>query len=519
MLAAAMAVAPPFAVAQTIDDDRVLARGVVIEPLGDTRLGVGDRVYAGELRLEGHVGGLAMVEETTVDRYLLGIREVPFSWPAEALRAQAVAARTYLAWTLDRGRSANGRRFGYDICATVACQVYAGLAAVGGPDGDRWRSAVESTRSEVLLFEGAPAQALYSSTSDGRTRDVEDVFVGSPAVPYLRSVDSPGESSPFVEWSFSVPYAVMNRLLGHAGLVSGELARISTERSGPGPWEVTIVGTDGASSIDTWSLRSRINRAAAELYPDRFPAFRPGSGRRYPQTIMSPGFTISTIFAAFDEYRYGVPRYRNPLEWAPRFEVQGGGWGHLVGMSQFGAEAMAAAGASYDDILAHYYGGLRPLNGSNVLPDRVRVGLATDLEEVVVVPDGPVRVVVDGRVVAEDQLGSWRVVSTDDRVLVTPPIGLGLPPSIGGWRLDFDASGRVAKVRVDSATAAEVRVLVVGDRGRRYDSGSTLAEAGVITIDVKALGFGGEQTVTITVEARSPFGSDRGRLRLLSRAE
>jgi hypothetical protein len=64
-----------------------------------------------------------------------------------------------------------------------------------------------------------------------------------------------------------------------------------------------------------------------------------------------------------------------------------------------------------------------------------------------------------------------------------------------------------------------VRVLVVGDRGRRYDSGSTLAEAGVITIDVKALGFGGEQTVTITVEARSPFGSDRGRLRLLSRAE
>ncbi len=510
---ALLATAPLPVHAQTVDDDSILGRQVVIEPLNRAHLSVDDRTYAGDLTLEGHVGGLAMIEETSLDSYLLGIREVPFSWPEEALKAQAVAARTYLAWTLARGRSANGHRFGYDICATAACQVYAGLSAVSGPDGDRWRTAVESTGSEILLFEGDPAQALYSSTSDGRTRDVEDVFVGAAPVPYLRSVDSPGEASPFVEWWFYVPYEVMEEMLRHGGLVAGELVGMSTERSERGPWQVKIVGTEGVTDIDTWSLRSRINRAAAELFPDRFPAFRPGSERRYPQTIMSPAYSISF------EYEYIGPHDGRPPELAPRFLVRGGGWGHLVGMSQFGAEAMATAGERYDDILAHFYGGLRPLDGDGVLPQRVRVGLATEVERVTIVPDGPVRVLIDGSVVAGAQLGAWTVESTEDRVIVTPPVGLGIPPSIGGWRIDFDLSGRMSRVRVDSATAAEVRVVVTSDGGRRYDSGVHLREAGVITIDLVGMRFVGERALTIVVEARSPLGMDVGRLRLIVPAE
>jgi stage II sporulation protein D len=508
-----VATAQPTAHAQSVDDDRILAREVVIQPYDGTHVLVDDRTYAGDLTLAGHVGGLSVVEETTLDSYLLGIREVPFSWPEEALKAQAVAARTYLAWTLQRGRSANGRRFGYDICATVACQVYAGLSAVSGPDGDRWRMAVESTDAEILLFEGDPAQALYSSTSDGRTRNVEDVFLGAAPAPYLRSVDSPGEASPFVEWSFFVPYDVMEQMLRHAGLVSGELVEVSTDRSGTGPWVVEIAGTDGIAEIDTWSLRSRINRAASDLFPERFPAYRPGSDRRYPQTIMSPAYSITS------QYEYVAPRDGNPPELAPRFLVRGGGWGHLVGMSQFGAEAMAAAGEAYDEILAHFYGGLRPLSGDGVLPDRVRVGLATEREAVTLVPDGPVRVLIDGAVVAETQLGTWEVASVEDRVIVTPPVGLGIPPSIGGWRIDFDSSGRVSHVRVDSATAAEIRLVVTSDRGRRYDSGVELREAGVITIDLESLGFLGERALVISVAAKSPLGEDLGRLRLISLAE
>ena len=206
-----------------LDDPSVLARRVVLEPQDGTRIEVDGRVYAGSLRVSAHLDGLALVEETTIDNYLLGIREVPFSWEREALEAQAVAARTYLAWTLQRGRSSNGRRYGYDICATVACQVYAGVGGVDGQDGARWKQAVAETDSQILVFEGRPAQALYSSTSNGRTRNVEDVFVGSAPLPYLRAVESDGESSPFVSWSFIVPESVMEAMLRDRGLLQGEL--------------------------------------------------------------------------------------------------------------------------------------------------------------------------------------------------------------------------------------------------------------------------------------------------------
>jgi stage II sporulation protein D len=141
--------------------------------------------------------GVTAIEALPPEEYLLGIREVPFAWPDEALKTQAVAARTYLAFTLAGGRTATGREHGYDICATTACQVYAGVAGLSSADGVRWRQAVAATASEILLYEGRPVQALYSSTAGDRTRESEDIFPGLD-VPYLAAVDSPGEDSPFV---------------------------------------------------------------------------------------------------------------------------------------------------------------------------------------------------------------------------------------------------------------------------------------------------------------------------------
>jgi peptidoglycan hydrolase-like amidase len=103
-----------------------LTSTVELVPAPGTILSYEGRFYTGRLRVSGHAGGLAVVETVTLDQYLLGIREVPFAWHKEALRAQVVAARTYLAWTLQGGRSINGRRYDYDICATTACQVYSG---------------------------------------------------------------------------------------------------------------------------------------------------------------------------------------------------------------------------------------------------------------------------------------------------------------------------------------------------------------------------------------------------------
>ncbi len=237
---------------------------------------------------------MTAIEALSPEEYLLGIREVPFAWPDEALKTQAVAARTYLAYNLAGGRTATAREHGYDICASTACQVYAGVAGLSSSDGLRWQQAVAATAGEILLYNGRPAQALYSSTAGRRTRESEDIFPGLD-VPYLAAVDSPGEDSPFVRWSFAVSRADMESLLDHAGLLSGPLesVRVETTGDGGGPWQVVVTSGGAEESVDTYRFRSLINAAARDLMPDKLPAHRP-DGRRYPQTVLSGTFTIRT---------------------------------------------------------------------------------------------------------------------------------------------------------------------------------------------------------------------------------
>ena len=458
------------------------------------------RSYGGPITITTGTSGLVVVEETDVDSYLLGIAEVPFSWPEEALRAQAIAARTYLAWTLDRGRSTNGRRYGYDICATDQCQVYRGLSGVSSPDGDRWRSAVTSTAGEILMADGAPLQALYSSTSGGRTRSVEDVF-GGRTNPHLRAVESPGESSPFTDWRFPIEFSEMEALVREAGHLRGNLITVRTRTTGDGegPWMVDVVGSEGTVSVATWQLRTDLNRAATSILPDRFPVARPDRpDRRYPQTIMSPTFVIREMLRHEPEL-FG-PRV------VPYFEVRGRGWGHLVGMSQYGAEAMASRGSSADDILAHYYGGLTPQPEPGVLPGTVRVGLATASEAVTLAPDGPVTVRIDGRTVADVTLGTWGLAWDDRAILVTPPVGLGLAPEIEDLHV-LDTRGAISLVTGRLVSTAEMRITA---RIRGRVAGQTdwaLTEPGFFLRAVR-VERPGRGPVRITVESRSPQGSD-----------
>ncbi|NNC75775.1 MAG: SpoIID/LytB domain-containing protein, partial [Acidimicrobiia bacterium] len=149
---------------------------VEIIPADGERVVFNGRTYGGALTIDAEAGGLVVTEVVGLDGYLAGIREVPFSWPEEALEAQAVAARTYLAWTLNRGRAGNGARYGFDICATTACQVYAGTGLVDKLSGEPWLDAVAATAGAILVFDGSPAQTLYSSSSGPRTRSVEDIW-------------------------------------------------------------------------------------------------------------------------------------------------------------------------------------------------------------------------------------------------------------------------------------------------------------------------------------------------------
>lgn len=470
---AVLALAAPLPV-QAEETSEVLAETVEIVPADGVVLGVGETRHRGTMIVSGHDDGLAVAERTTVDGYLEGIAEVPFGWYPETLAAQAVAARTYLAWTLGRGRSSNGKRYGYDICATVACQVYAGIDLVEGPQGERWRRAVESTRDQILIYRGRPAQALYSSTSGGRTRNVEDVFVGSVPVPYLRAVDSPNEDSPLGSWQFDVTGPEAAVWFGEAGLAVGEIVSVENIQppDGAGPWKVRIVSEGADTTTDTWGLRTALNGAAPVL-GDRLPDSGP-HGRRYPQTILSPNVTINQI-PGWQMTFVGPPIYR------PSYRIAGNGWGHNVGMSQYGAQAMAERGAAHQEILAHYYGGLTPQPAGDLLADRVVVGLATGADRVTVRSEGAVTVIVDGTVLIENVLGDWTMTAGTGGVVLRLPPGLGLAPRIEvlRWR------GDVVVLRLNTTA----RVTVDGRGGEVRRPGILVfradSESSIIRIDAE----------------------------------
>jgi len=380
---------------------------------GDGYLELNGRRYRGPLIITAERDGVAVVERMSLDTYLEGIREVPFSWNDDALAAQVVAARTYLAWNLIGGRTETGRRIGYDICATAACQVYAGVDAILGPDGGRWRTAVAETSGQILVYDGEPARAFYSSTTGGRTRNIEDIWPGSEPAPYLVGVPSTGEDSPFVEWSWQLPAFQMERLLREAGVASGEIRSVesNTTEDGEGPWTIDITSDSGTVSLDTWELRSKIN-AAASIMPHLLPASN-DAGRVYPTTILSPEYTIRQELRTghFLDFAYPDPYY----------VVEGRGWGHLIGMSQFGAQAMAERGATYPEILAHYYGGLTPVSGEQFLPEQVSVGLVVGADRVTVDTRSFLTITLDGEQVAVPDPGAWTFEWEDGRLVLTSP--------------------------------------------------------------------------------------------------
>ncbi len=449
--ALAVALVLPATPAVSQEDPSAVYDTVVIVPSDGTVLQWRDRRYAGTLVVRGASDGLVLTELVEPEEYLLGIQEVPFSWHLESLKAQAVAARTYLAWTLRRGRAGAGSTYGFDICATDQCQVYGGLDQVEGPGGEKWAEAVRSTEAELLLINGAPAQALYSSTSGGRTRSVEDVFGGNP-ISYLQAVPSPNEQSPFVDWEVRFDVFQLREILKAAGIIEGSFQdiRVIQTEDGAGPWLVDVEGSSNAQPT-TWEFRSAINRWASRLYPDRFPGPRP-DGRTYPQTLLSPTFTIDLeiVFPSFEPDATWLG-----LEWV----VRGNGWGHLVGMSQYGARAMADAGATYDEILSHFYTGLDP-QVSTILPDQIEVGLAWGSADLAISADGPFTVIGDGKPVAEEVLGSWAFATAGRRVAANPPEGIGLPPTLAGLEPSTALAGRAVTFTGTLSAPAEVRVVV-----------------------------------------------------------
>jgi stage II sporulation protein D len=196
------------------------------------------------------LGGLNVVNALGLEDYVRGVvsAESPSTWPADALKAQAVAARTYAITTSKSGD-------GFDQYADTRSQVYRGVAAET-PTTD---AAVSETSGEVVTYQGRPVVTYFFSTSGGRTENAEYGFPGGEPSPWLKSVEDPYDDvSPRHRWGpFTFTRSQAQKRL--RGLVQGKLKGIEVTARGVSPRVVTadVVGSKGRTPVTGATLRQR----------------------------------------------------------------------------------------------------------------------------------------------------------------------------------------------------------------------------------------------------------------------
>lgn len=235
--------------------------------------------YRGEIRLSVVSGALQVIDVLGLDAYLLGVvpGEVPREWPAAALQAQAVAARSYALASMVKNRS-------FDLYSDTRSQVYYGVTA----EAPTTSAAIKSTRGEVLSYAGKVATAFYYSSSGGRTASSKDVF--GLDTPYLQARDDPWDMlSPYHRWT---PRTFTAATLGQAFRLSGPVIDVEVVPSESGrPLSVTLIKGTGASVL----LRASEVRAMLGL---RSTAFRLGVlrvGGQTPSTNPGTPVTVSGV--------------------------------------------------------------------------------------------------------------------------------------------------------------------------------------------------------------------------------
>lgn len=252
------------------------------------------------------------IEKVPLEQYVTGVLagEMPVNFELEALKAQAVAARSYVMKKIEQNYHNE-----FDVVDTVSNQVYIDEATLK----ERWKdefttkmnkikTAIQETQGEYLTYDGKVIEAFFFSTSTGKTENVEEVFV--QALPYLRSVDSSWdqEVSPVFQVTSEFSLADFYSKLGLPYQDQLGVQIIKTTSTGRVK-ELTINGTFFKAS----DVTSKLN--------------------------------LRSTFFTFEQIGSNV-------------KIDTKGFGHGVGLSQYGAEAMARRGYHYDQILKHYYQGV-----------------------------------------------------------------------------------------------------------------------------------------------------------------
>ena len=365
------------------------------------------RRYRGGFRLVSSGSGITLLNVLDLEEYLRGVlkMEVNPAWSMEALKAQAVISRTYALRSVLQNRGKGG----YDLRDTVMSQVYRGMNA----EDSKTDQAIRATKGMVLKYGGEIAFTPFHSHSGGATADVTTVWGGN--MPYLKGVNEDFQTeSPHSTWEASLSAAQVEDALRSAGVNVGRLQELRVEQSDPfgRPTTLRAIGTSGSKTLKSHSFRmaagsnvirstlfSISSAASSSSAPIPLaslsqpkpvpPSPPPGTGVPTSLTPMSaaeerqltdlteqgvfnaeelmdmllnPEKRKGYLIRALRTVRPGIPVQPQPQPVGTasgRFLFRGKGWGHGVGLSQWGAKALADQGWDFKKILSFYFPGTK----------------------------------------------------------------------------------------------------------------------------------------------------------------
>lgn len=361
------------------------SQGIKIIPREDSFLQVEGTKYRGDLEIRVQKSLLKVINIIGLEQYLFGVlkKEISPDWPGEALRAQAIAARTFALANMNKYIDQ-----GYNICATVNSQEYGGVSY----EHPATNKAVNDTKGIIATYKGEPINAVYHSDCGGSTENSEDVWGGY--VPYLRSVSSEYEelvSPPNHKWSCSLSEQEILTKLAQNGHQLNSIQEINIGEQtitgrvksinilGDNGKKITLKTNDFRLLIGPNLVRSSLfnmesqggGRLEPEPQKNELPISKPT--QENPQEDVTEilkedrSFTISELIALLNRPKKTpeIKEENNPKVFENNnvpsnltIIFNGKGSGHGVGLSQWGAYGMAKLGFHYEEILKYYYQGI-----------------------------------------------------------------------------------------------------------------------------------------------------------------
>ncbi len=307
-------------------------------------------------------GNFTVINFVNINDYVAAVvgKEMSPSWNIEALKAQAICARTFAVASWNKHAS-----YGFNLCGTQNCQAYLG---VSGESESTIRAASE-TKDMVIKYDGKIIEALYSATNGGSSVSAKNVW-GSD-IPYLVAVSDPydlSKDNPRASWTVKLTKNEIKSKLAEKSVYIGDITDFKvtqTDEFGRAI-KVTFYGTNGTYDITKDSTRSFFG-----FYSQKYTITPPGGSSAQLTVASSKGRTQvgsyqikgahGTSSAPSEIWMVGSGgKMKHSASTNPGSEyiVNGSGWGHGVGMSQYGAKAMADQGFTYRDIISFYYKGV-----------------------------------------------------------------------------------------------------------------------------------------------------------------